>query len=112
MSDPESCNDCGNQAFKAGEFAEAVKWYTKAIDLDGKETAKYLTNRANAQMQLKSYSEAGSDAKYALEADAKWAKVGMTSQNSPCFLPGRYSTLLRNCTHAVATCLFEAHQQL
>ncbi|MBU3699430.1 MAG: tetratricopeptide repeat protein [Candidatus Kapabacteria bacterium] len=50
----------GLNAFNGGQYAEAVKLYTKAIELDSAAAPAWY-NRAAAHMRLKQYPEAHSD---------------------------------------------------
>uniref|UniRef100_A0A7S1U794 Uncharacterized protein n=1 Tax=Phaeomonas parva TaxID=124430 RepID=A0A7S1U794_9STRA len=63
----------GDVAFKAKDYAEAVRLYTDAIDLDGSQ-AKYYSNRAAALMALRDYPRALDDADSAVRCDAAFAK--------------------------------------
>ena len=46
--------DKGNSFFKAGNFAEAVEWYTKAIVLSP-DQYKYYSNRAQVCLDIYIY---------------------------------------------------------
>lgn len=56
----------GNTCFKAGKFAEAADWYTRAIEIDANNPILY-SNRSGAHYELKQYDKAISDAKRSLE---------------------------------------------
>ncbi|KAJ2705306.1 HSP70/90 co-chaperone [Coemansia sp. IMI 203386] len=60
----------GNEQFKAKNYAEAVKFYTRAMDYDGHENkslkVSLLTNRAAANLELQNYGRAIQDCADAL----------------------------------------------
>ncbi|KAJ2862226.1 HSP70/90 co-chaperone, partial [Coemansia asiatica] len=62
--------DSGNEQFKAGNFAEAVKFYSRALDHDGHDNkalkVSLLTNRAAANLELKNFGRAIQDCADAL----------------------------------------------
>lgn len=64
---------CARQAFKKEEFANAVKFYDEAIELEQVDSLKYTyaIEKANALYQSKRYSEAKSAALQALSFDSK-----------------------------------------
>lgn len=63
----------GNEEFKAGNFANAVEQYSKAIDVDpGNKTL--FSNRSAAYFQLENYIEAMKDAQRCTELDPSFAK--------------------------------------
>ncbi len=64
---------CARQAFKKEEFANAVKFYNEAIELEQVDSLKYTyaIEKANALYQSKRYSEAKSSALQALSFDSK-----------------------------------------
>lgn len=64
----------GNAAFKAGKYQDAVREYTKAIQLDQKN-ATYHSNRAMAYLKLGMYSMAERDCDVALEFDSTMVKA-------------------------------------
>ena len=68
--------DEGTRHFKAKEYAEAARSYTRAIELesDPVELAKLLGNRSTSYGLLQKHLEALSDAKRALQQDPKYLK--------------------------------------
>ena len=68
--------DEGTRHFKAKQYAEAVRSYTRAIELesDPVELAKLLGNRSTSYGLLHKHLEALSDAKRALQQDPKYLK--------------------------------------
>lgn len=74
--------DQGNQALKAGETAEAIFFYTKAID-EGKDDepsarAVYYNNRAIASLKLNKAKDALNDATEALTLNPSYRKAFVT----------------------------------
>lgn len=63
----------GNAAFSAGNFAEAIQFFSQAIDVDGKNHVLY-SNRSAAKASLKDYTGALEDAKKCVELSPAWAK--------------------------------------
>ncbi|KAI0637715.1 putative stress-induced protein STI1 [Trametes polyzona] len=75
--DPEKAavaREEGNQLFKKGDFAGAVKAYTEAIKRDPKDPRGY-NNRANAYTKLAALPEALKDAEEAIKVDPKFVKA-------------------------------------
>ena len=79
----EAAKDKGNEAFKAGNYREAIRLYSEAIRLDDSQAAFY-TNRAAAYL-MSPQGEAGADrafqdCKSAISRDPKffkaWARGG------------------------------------
>lgn len=70
----EEYKDKGNTKYKAGEYEEAIKYYTKAIKADGEKTAAYYGNRSAAFMMLHKYHEAIADSHKATSLDAGFVK--------------------------------------
>ena len=64
----------GNEAFKSKDWPTAIDFYTKAIDLNGKE-ASFYTNRAQANIKLEAYGYAIADASHAIELNPDFAKA-------------------------------------
>ena len=64
---------CARQAFKKEEFANAVKFYNEAIELEQVDSLKYTyaIEKANALYQSKRYGEAKSAALQAISFDSK-----------------------------------------
>lgn len=64
----------GNDAFKAQDWATAVEFYTKAIDLYDEEPSFY-TNRAQAHIKMEMYGLAVADASKAIELNPSNVKA-------------------------------------
>ncbi|KAF8450887.1 activator of Hsp70 and Hsp90 chaperone [Boletus edulis BED1] len=64
----------GNAAFKAGQFADAVKLYTESIKRDPSDARGY-NNRAAAYMKLLALAEALKDANEAIKVDPSFVKA-------------------------------------
>ncbi|KAG9317145.1 putative STI1-Hsp90 cochaperone [Chiua virens] len=64
----------GNTAFKAGDFAGAVKLYTESIKRDPSDARGY-NNRAAAYMKLMALAEALKDANEAIKVDPSFVKA-------------------------------------
>ncbi|KAL5116664.1 Palmitoyl-protein thioesterase 1 [Pleosporales sp. CAS-2024a] len=64
----------GNDAFKHHDWPAALDFYTKAIELWGKEPSFY-TNRAQANIKLEAYGYAVADADKAIELDPNNVKA-------------------------------------
>lgn len=63
----------GNAAFSAGNFEEAIKFFSDAIDVDPTNHVLY-SNRSAAKASLQQYEGALEDAKKCVELSPKWAK--------------------------------------
>lgn len=63
----------GNAAFSSGNFAEAIIFFTEAIQLDPSNHVLY-SNRSAAEASLKQYDKALEDAKKVVELKADWPK--------------------------------------
>ncbi|KAL3270781.1 hypothetical protein HHI36_021305 [Cryptolaemus montrouzieri] len=64
IEDSEQYKEQGNEAYKIGNWDEALSLYTKAINLvkeDGKELATYYKNRAATYLKLENYEEVVND---------------------------------------------------
>eukprot|EP01062_Namystynia_karyoxenos_P015719 TRINITY_DN15727_c0_g1_i1.p1 TRINITY_DN15727_c0_g1~~TRINITY_DN15727_c0_g1_i1.p1 ORF type:complete len:295 (+),score=115.96 TRINITY_DN15727_c0_g1_i1:94-885(+) len=68
--------DKGNEFFKAQKFAQAVEWYTKAIDVapQAEETGAIYSNRAASYVSLKKFDEAIRDADACIQLRPDWVK--------------------------------------
>ncbi|KIV98843.1 uncharacterized protein PV09_09414 [Verruconis gallopava] len=70
----------GNQAMQRKAYAEAIDFYTQAINLDPLN-AIYLSNRAAAYSALQRHAEAKADAEMATAADPSytkaWSRLGL-----------------------------------
>lgn len=64
----------GNEAFKAQDWANAVEYYTKAIDLFAEEPS-FFTNRAQANIKQEMYGLAIQDATHAIDLDPNNVKA-------------------------------------
>jgi len=64
--------EAGNAAFKGGDYEEAVKQFTLAIEAD--PTAVLYSNRSAAYAKQEKYKEALLDANKCIELDATWAR--------------------------------------
>jgi len=73
-ADAEAFKASGNKYFKAKDYANAIREYTKAIEADPKN-ATYYNNRAAAYISANSFTAALEDAKTADELDPKNPKV-------------------------------------
>lgn len=67
----------GNQALKAGEYAEAETYYSKAIDADA-TVAAYWYNRSVARLRQRKWGESLSDADKAMSLDSQYVKAYTT----------------------------------
>ena len=63
----------GNQALQAGQFAEAIELYSKAIGLEPSNSV-YFSNRAAAYASLKRWREALDDSHEVVTLRPDWAK--------------------------------------
>ncbi|GLC51021.1 hypothetical protein PLESTB_000457400 [Pleodorina starrii] len=63
----------GNAAFSAGNFEEAIKFFTEAIEVDPNNHVLY-SNRSASHASLKHYAAALTDAKKCVELKPDWAK--------------------------------------
>ncbi|RDD37058.1 DnaJ-like protein subfamily C member 7 [Trichoplax sp. H2] len=63
----------GNEAYKKGDYKEACKFYTEAIELKS-NNPNYLCNRAAALMMLNRHNEALNDAVRAIQFDDNYVK--------------------------------------
>jgi len=78
MNRQEDAKEKGNQAFKAGNQEEAIKFYTEGIEQDPFNktlTCTLYANRAAANLKLKNHKEALADCDKALELNDGYAKV-------------------------------------
>ncbi|KAK3190549.1 Palmitoyl-protein thioesterase 1 [Lecanicillium sp. MT-2017a] len=74
MSQAVDLKNQGNKSFAAGDFPQAIKLYSEAIDLDSSQPA-FFTNRAQAYIKTEAYGYAISDADKAIEIDPKLIKA-------------------------------------
>lgn len=73
MSTAEEFKAKGNQALQAKKFAEAVGFYTKAINLDGANVV-YYSNRSAAYLSMGDAQNALNDANSCIGLDPEFAK--------------------------------------
>jgi len=67
----------GNDAFKAGQYEQALEFYQNALEIDGRNmgyNARLYANRASAWSKLNKTAEAFDDATNAIEACDTWSK--------------------------------------
>jgi len=69
----ESAKNAGNDAFKAGNYAEAIKCFTQALELEPDNTA-YLSNRSAAFLKAEDYTNALEDGKKCVQLKPDWGK--------------------------------------
>lgn len=65
--------DKGNDAFSAGNYSDAVNFYTKAIEIDSGNHVLY-SNRSAAYAKAGKYDEALKDANKVLDISPSWVK--------------------------------------
>lgn len=63
----------GNEAFKAGRYEAAVRYYSEAIEVDPDSELNY-SNRSFAYFKLKEYEKAAADAEVAVRLNDKFFK--------------------------------------
>jgi len=63
----------GNEAFKKGNHAEAIEFYTYATEMDPNNCI-YFTNRSNAYFKMKNFEKSLRDATKSAKLDPKWPK--------------------------------------
>jgi tetratricopeptide (TPR) repeat protein len=69
----EECKNKGTAAFTEGDYHEAVKWYTKGIELDGRNYVLY-SNRSASFLALNYYFQALEDADTCIGIKGDWLK--------------------------------------
>lgn len=75
LNNPEAVKEQGNKAFMAGDYQEAIRQYTIAIELTFDSPSPiYYANRANAHLELHNYEESINDCNKAIEIDATFVK--------------------------------------
>lgn len=67
--------DKGNAALSAGNFDEAIKYYTDAIKLDPQNHVLY-SNRSAAHAKASNYEQALQDAEETIKIKPDWGKDG------------------------------------
>lgn len=66
-NNPDYIKEQGNKCFMAGNFKEAVKFYTVAIEITvDAPNAIYFANRANAHLELLAFEECIADCNMAI----------------------------------------------
>jgi tetratricopeptide (TPR) repeat protein len=82
----------GNEFYRVGEVEEAVKCYSRSIDLDPKNHILYA-NRAMGYLKLEAYEKAEEDCSKALAIDCTyvkaWSRRGLTR-----FKRGQYAAVI------------------
>lgn len=73
MTEATQFKDQGNKALSAGNFPEAIKLYTKAIELDPANHVFY-SNRSAAYAKNKEYQKALEDAQKTVDIKSDWGK--------------------------------------
>ncbi|KAJ1480259.1 hypothetical protein T484DRAFT_1627292 [Baffinella frigidus] len=63
----------GNAAFSAQNYPQAIKWFTKAIKVDGTNHVLY-SNRSACYASLKDYAQALQDADKCVSIKPDWGK--------------------------------------
>ncbi|KAH9255772.1 hypothetical protein BASA81_006166 [Batrachochytrium salamandrivorans] len=94
----------GNQALSNGKAAEALEFFTQAIDLGGSDAASraiLYSNRAACQMKLGDFSQALSDAETCIRLDSDFPK-GWSRKASALFSLGQLKEA-KACFEAAAT---------
>jgi len=69
----ENWKNQGNQAFQKGQHQEAIKCYSKAIDIDGNNHV-YYTNRATAYASVEEWEKCLTDSNKAIAIKNDWVK--------------------------------------
>ena len=69
----ESYKQLGNESFKGGRYAEAVRYYSQALEADPSSAILY-SNRSGALAASGSYMQALADAERCVELQPEWAK--------------------------------------
>ena len=90
----------GNRHYDAGEYADAIAEYTKAIALDPNSAVTY-NNRGYAYAELGKYAEAIADYTMAIVLDPK----DSTAYNNRGYVYnelGKYAEAIADCTQAIA----------
>lgn len=75
MSDSDTWKNKGNAEYSKQNYSEAVKSYTKAIDLDKANNPALYTNRAAAYAGLKDWEKSYNDAVKSVQLKEDWVKV-------------------------------------
>ena len=70
MSKADQLKEQGNRCFAAGNYQQAISYFTQAIKLQ--ETAVYYSNRAACYLKLSNYQQALADAMKATKLDPNY----------------------------------------
>eukprot|EP00026_Physarum_polycephalum_P007720 Phypoly_transcript_07785.p1 GENE.Phypoly_transcript_07785~~Phypoly_transcript_07785.p1 ORF type:complete len:432 (+),score=23.90 Phypoly_transcript_07785:112-1407(+) len=83
--------DRGNAAYADGNFAEALEYYTKAVEItqSREELSMLYSNRSATHYCLANYEAAAADGDKAIEYAPQWAK-GYARKGSALILLGKY----------------------
>jgi len=74
-TNPDALKEAGNKAFMTGNFEEAVRQFTMAIEITlEKPNHIYFANRANCFLELASYEECIVDCNKAIEIERTFSK--------------------------------------
>lgn len=68
------CKETGNEYFLKGDYAAALKCYTKGMQYESRNSLLF-GNRSTVYLKLKCYSNALADAERALEYQPDYTKV-------------------------------------
>lgn len=68
-----SWKEKGNKAFKVGDHAKAIEYYTYATELDPKNPI-FFTNRSTAYFKMGKFDKSLRDANKSIKCSPKWAK--------------------------------------
>lgn len=106
VENSEKYKEQGNEAFKTGNWDEALALYTKAISLtneEGKDLATYLKNRAATLLKLENYEEVVKDCDKCLkiipsEPKALYRRCQALEKLEVCYFTSliQYNTLFSN----------------
>ena len=96
MSKAEEYKAEGNKFFSSGNYMEAVKCYTKAIEVQ--QNHIYYSNRSACYTALGEYQKAVEDADQCIKLDPKWAKGYYRRGNALSFLH-RYEDAFESLKH-------------
>lgn len=74
-NNPDALKEAGNKAFASGNFQEAIKQFTMAIEITVEQPNHvYFANRANCYLELEDYEECINDCNKAISIDASYPK--------------------------------------
>ena len=75
-NNPDALKDAGNKFFATGNFEDAVKQYTMAIEITIEQPNHiYFANRANAYLEMSKFEECIKDCDQAIKIDPTFAKA-------------------------------------